>query len=141
MHDLSQREIARALGVSQPTVSEWLSLVGVEPGVPTHPLLALLALSIGELTKHGLSGPEAASIIGQCRSEIVWLLDADGRTCWLSVYQNAAGEIVSFRSAIRREALDSVFEGRPVTQIIALHVILGRALEKIMLLGEAVGNA
>lgn len=131
MEDLSQREIANLLGVSQPTISEWLSLADVQQGTGPRELQALIAFSIAELCKHGMSGPEAASIISGSRSEIEWLLNGSHRHCWLSIYRNGGSQIVSLATSLKQEHLEGVFESRPVGTVVALHVVVARAQERL----------
>jgi len=134
---LTQADIARAAGVSQPAVSVWLRRAGISPDNHLH---SIAALAIGELARLGMSGWQAASLVGGCRNEIEWLLHEPSRECWLVVVEHDS-QVISCRAAYHREQVAKIIGVASIARLITLHAIVSRAEQQLRRLQEEVTNA
>lgn len=137
MYNLTQNELGKIIGVSQASVHHYIRKMNLtesesESASPDKNLSDLLVLAIGELRATGLSGHEAALLLGGCKTRIADLFEADGKR--LYVVKVSSPESQKYFTADTLADVGAIAANHPRVELIALHEVLGRAVLKLLTL-------
>lgn len=139
----SERQIAKAMGLSQPRVNQLSAMLPLERrnGESMTAMDAVLMLSVSELMKAAnVSGPLAASIIAQLQPEFVHLFTANRNRCWILIEKDESTGW-SFTAVRSRKQLQDVQSSQPGANVVELHAVVFEALKTAMTLTREGGNA
>ncbi len=129
MTTLKQADIAREFGISQMTVSRVLKALrrNGQPLTETDAIMALTCVELQALDK--LNGAASIRLIAEISDEIRYLAANRSRRCWVVFVENEHG---SFRlTAHTAHHLESLLDAFPLSLVLPLHEVVGRALERL----------
>lgn len=122
---ISQKKLADEFQVTQPSVLSWLRMAGLDSARLRDPETALAAVALGELTRLGLPGPQAARLVGECRSELVHC-SVNGVSAW-SVIFRPWRETPDATVATTPAQLADIAAAQPLTLVVALPALVAAA--------------